>query len=249
MPSAAAAVQSCSPPRAAIHRPQARNREPVPARIRNLSSKGGMLQFHNHRHLHGAENRYALVLIAEPAAEPLSLEEVRQHLRIPEEEDDGLLLAYLMAARRYFEDHDNRRLCTQTWELRLQHFPASGIIEIPLRPLQVINSVKYINASGVETTVADTEYQVDADSFMPRLAPAPGKLWPLPLFGIFNPISINFDVGYDDVEGGIPQHLKQALLLLIGHFYENREDTTVTVLTSIPKGYDALIGAGRRVQI
>lgn len=52
------------------------------------------------------------------------------------------------------------------------------------------------------------------------------------------------------IVGGVPEPLKAALLLHIGHMFENREDTIAGVsLQSIPRGYEALVGSNRRIHV
>ncbi len=51
------------------------------------------------------------------------------------------------------------------------------------------------------------------------------------------------------IVGGIPEHIKKALLLHIGHMYANREDSVDVVMQKIPMGYEALIGSNRRLQV
>jgi hypothetical protein len=44
------------------------------------------------------------------------------------------------------------------------------------------------------------------------------------------------------IDGDIPKGLKQAMLLILGHFYNNRESTVMGVtVTEIPLGYKYLI--------
>ncbi len=52
------------------------------------------------------------------------------------------------------------------------------------------------------------------------------------------------------IVGGVPLHLKQALLLLLGDFYENRENSTFAPnITQLPFAFKALVGANRHIQI
>lgn len=52
------------------------------------------------------------------------------------------------------------------------------------------------------------------------------------------------------IVGGIPEFMLSALLLLIGHYYENREETIAGVpIMSVPRGYDALVAAERVMRI
>ena len=75
-----------------------------------------------------------LKLITPPAIEPVSLPEIKQHLRIDSDLEDALLLDFITAAREYCESYQNRVFITQTWDLFLDDFPDSPF-KIPLPPL------------------------------------------------------------------------------------------------------------------
>lgn len=266
---------------------------------------------------------YGLQQIVAPASEPLTISEVRAHLRLPADEYNTLIEGLITTARQFFEEEDDRRLVTQTWKLTLERFPC-WTIDVPIRPLQVVNSIKYIDADGVRQTVDPAKYLIDKSSFVPRVTPSYGESWPVAR-SQNNAVEIEFDCGYGyqrnissltaaasavagtttphglsvgdvvhfaDVVGmteinglygiinavgdathltldldssgftayssggqiawgpDLPNPLKQALLLLIGHFYENREDSAVvSSMIQIPMGYKSLIGANRRIHV
>jgi uncharacterized phiE125 gp8 family phage protein len=295
---------------------------------------------------------YGLTLITAPTGEPLTVDEVITQLRLPEEESEDYISGLITIARQHFEEHDDRRLCTQTWKLTLDHFPYyrgysniypsasyfSGF-ELPLRPVQVVNSLKYCDTDGILQTLDPALYEVDLSSFIACVRPIYGGSWPSTRFQK-NAVEIEFVVGYGDavstpdpvfdgtnynltltpswltttlpsakttagfhiefgtvspasatlevlaqagtplqqlahftadideavseadiafpatlaapatLVGGIPKTLKQALLLLIGHFYENREETIVGgPIQNIPMGYQRLVGANRRMNV
>lgn len=190
-----------------------------------------MYHFHHHHYHRDRYHRpesHALVLVTAPTVEPISLEEARKNSRVAEEEDDDIVTSMIVAARTYFEETDNRRLCTQTWQMKLDFFPlGNSIIELPLRPVREVSHIKYTDTDGMEQTLAADLYQTDINSMFARIKPAIGQHWPLARHGLLNPIEIEFVVGYDGetIVGGIPENLKRALLILTGHFYENREAT------------------------
>ena len=78
----------------------------------------------------------ALKLSAAPALEPLSLKEVKLHLRVDSDEEDTLIQSLIAAARMDCEKFQNRAYITQTWELWMDSWPDKDFIELPLPPLQ-----------------------------------------------------------------------------------------------------------------
>lgn len=161
-----------------------------------------------------------LRVITPPSAEPVSIETLREQLRIDLENEEALLGLYLAAAREHAEGLTRRAFMTQTLELLLDAWPAHNLLKLPRPPLQSVTSVKYLDKDGVESTW--TDYQVDARS-------EPGKLYfkTTPSTALYpsGAIAIRYVAGYASAEA-IPQSILQAMLMLVGHMYENREATT-----------------------
>ncbi len=185
------------------------------------------------------------ILVTAPTDEPLELALVKEHLRVDGEEDDRVIEALIVAARQKVESDTWRALMTQTWGLSLDAFPANnGPIALPLPPLQTVDSIKYIDTAGTEQTFEAANYKADAVSEPGRVALAYGQAWPSTREEI-NAVTVQFTAGYGDA-GDVPEGLKEAMKLLIGHWYENREASIAgTVIGEVPMAYEALIGQYR----
>lgn len=163
----------------------------------------------------------ALVLVTPPIEEPVSLDEAQAHLRV-EGSEDGLLVERLIkAARQRVETVTWRALCTQTWDLVLDSFPST--IQLPKGTVSSIGSVTYYDSANVLRTLASDQYLTDCDSIPARIAPV--SSWPA-TYERPGAVRVRFVCGYGRAED-VPEDLKQAILLLVGHFYENREPEIV----------------------
>jgi uncharacterized phiE125 gp8 family phage protein len=202
----------------------------------------------------GEETIMALKLIIPPGTEPISLDEAKAHCRVETDDDDILIEGLIIAAREYCEGFQNRAYITQTWELWLNAFPSTNYIELPRPPLQTVDSIVYYGTDDIEHEFED--YFVDAESEPGRVVLNYGKSWPSTTLRPANGVRIAFTAGYGEEEygegygegyeeGSVPQIIKQAMLLLIGHWYENREQGSPTELKEIPKGVDALLWMNR----
>jgi uncharacterized phiE125 gp8 family phage protein len=187
-----------------------------------------------------------LKLATAPASEPVTLAEAKAHLRVDISDDDTLIDGLIASARRYFEEAARRALITQTWRLSLDGWPSGDEIELPRPPLQSVTSVIYKDQDGNATTWAAANYIVDTDSEPGRIVLAYGQSWPTGVLYPANPIQITYKAGYGDAGSSVPTQMKQAILLLIGHYYENREDTIAgTTIKAIPLGVHSLIWLNR----
>lgn len=161
-----------------------------------------------------------LVLVTAPASEPLDLDEAKEHLRVEEPSDSTYILSLITAARQHVESWTGRALITQTWELVLDEFPR-GVIDLAKGRAQAIESLSYLDAAGASRTLAPGAYQVDLATESARIAPAVGTTWPATSGGLGS-VRVRFVAGYGPA-AAVPQAIKAAMLLLIGHLYEHRE--------------------------
>lgn len=154
-------------------------------------------------------------------------------------------------ATDYTEDVTSRSLMPKTYDMYLDAFPLSDYesIRIPMPPLISITSIKYYDTSNVEQTWSAAEYVIDADCIYAGLVyPGIDDAWPSArLFP--KAVHVEYIAGYADsgaspadLQDNIPKPIVQALYLLIGHLYENREMTTAGIeIRDVPTAYDALI--------
>jgi uncharacterized phiE125 gp8 family phage protein len=162
--------------------------------------------------------------------------------------DSVLISALITAAREYVQDYQNRALVTQTWELYLDDWPREDYIRIPLPPLQSVTYIKYYGTDNAEATVAATDYTVDTYSEPGRVFLRDGKNWPSTSLRPYQGVLIEFVAGYG-AACDVPQAVKQAMLLLIGHWYRQRENSTDKPLSIIPNGVKALLDLNRVVPV
>ena len=181
-------------------------------------------------------------LITGPVIEPVTLAEAKAQCRVDISDDDTLITTLIGDAREYCERIDWRAYLTQTYDLYLDEFPASGEIRFPRPPLQSVTSVKYTDENGVVATLASSTYIVDTISEPARLVLKSNQSWPTVTLQQVNGVVVRFVAGWTQASD-VPRSIKRAMLLLIGHWYENREETTVgAVSRSIEFGVRALLG-------
>lgn len=195
-------------------------------------------------------NSNALRRVTEPATEPISVSDMKLHLRIDSTADDTLLPMLIAAARRYIEDITGRACITSSWEWVLDAFPASPVLELPVWPVSAITTVKYTPRGGVSTTWNSANYVLGSLVRPARLKLAYGVSWPSDELVQLEGVQIRFAAGSADA-ASVPDTIKHAIRLLTGHFYENREQvlTGAGISTSeIPFGVHALLVDERLVR-
>lgn len=154
--------------------------------------------------------------------------------------EDPEVRSLITAARQVIEEEIGRALMTQTWDYTISSWPESDeLIRLPRPPLVSVTSVKYYDSSGVEQTLATSEYLVDASSPYGRISLAPNKSWPA-IQTRMNAVTIRFVAGYGSV-AAIPEPIRNAMKLVLGDLYRHREaGITGTIHTTNP-AVDALL--------
>jgi uncharacterized phiE125 gp8 family phage protein len=192
-----------------------------------------------------------LRLFAEPADLPVSLEEVKLHLREDSSEQDELITIFIRAATEHAQTFTGRALVDQEWELTLDAFPASEL-RIPLAPLIAVTSIKYDDGIGDEQTLPTEAYRVDMRADEASWI-VPVSAWPATLSGI-NAVRVRFRVGYEMSSDSpdastVPPEIKVAIMLMVGTMYEHRETVVVgRTVGQMPWSAEQLL-RGKRVHL
>jgi uncharacterized phiE125 gp8 family phage protein len=189
-------------------------------------------------------NKMSAILLNAPSSEPISLADAKLYLRVEHEDDDDLIAALIAAARVQVEAQTRRALITQTWRLTRDVWPAGGALPILPVPLREVTAIGVYDAEGMIHTLDVDKFHIDNVSAPAILAfargapPAPGRLRA--------GIEIDIEAGYGDTGEDVPEPFKQAIRLLVAHWYENRRILAASgEAASMPASVSALIAPFR----
>ena len=177
----------------------------------------------------------SLTLKTAPASEPLTAAQAKTHLRVTHTDDDTYIESLIVVARHQVEKYLRMGLIDQTWEYRLDEFPAydEKPLYVPMKPITAVDSISYVDTDGDSQTWSADEYQVDIYGAFPRIIPAYGYSWPSTRDQI-HAVTITLSVGYADANA-VPEDIRHAMLLMIGELYENREESVIgTIVAELP---------------
>lgn len=173
----------------------------------------------------------------------ITLSEAKAHVRLEADyiEEDSLLQALIDTAILTTEHRTRRALKSREETLVLDEWV--NPIQLPWWPVQAVTEITYTNPAGAEEAL--TGHSLDFRQIPARITPYPNLQWPEakdePMA-----IRVKVQVGYAD----LPADLKSAALLLVGHFYENREAVVVgTAAPQVPMAYEALIQPYRIIRV
>ena len=184
----------------------------------------------------------AHVVTTPPATLPVMVADVRAHCRADDAgDDDAVLSAYLAAAVDMVEAQTGSALITRTVQITRHQFAAR--MALPIGPVGLL-SLSYLDPTGASQQLDPTLYAlVGVGSLRTEIRLIAGKAWPAVLD---HPAAITctVSVGYGPTGASVPPAILQAIRLLVGDYFAQREDTiaerSVTPAT-MPTGVSALL--------
>lgn len=188
-----------------------------------------------------------------PAVEPVTLSEAKAHLRVDTSDDDTYIGTLITSAREWVEQYLDRSLVNTQWIMRFDRFPDSGIepVELPRPPMVTSGTatavtVTFTQEAGPTSTYSTAEYRVDRLATPGTILPIYGSTW-TPHRQDDNAISVTWWAGYGATGSSVPAAIRHAMLMLIGHWYENRQAAVSTgaVPQDVPYGVASLLDSQR----
>jgi uncharacterized phiE125 gp8 family phage protein len=158
------------------------------------------------------------ILLSAPAVEPVTLEEARSFLRVEHNDDDEVIAALVAGSRIHVEAQTRRALITQSWRITADAWPPDGRLAVLPAPLRALTAARVYDRDGNAQDLDVAAFVPDLGAstlvFAPWALPAPGR--------IAAGIELDVSVGYGDAAIDVPEPLRQAVRLLVAHWYENR---------------------------
>lgn len=192
----------------------------------------------------------------EPAKQPdgspgpiylVSRAQAKAHLRVDFTDDDTLIDTLIQTAHERLDGWNGElgnALTTQTWRADYDKFPGNRRLDLPFGPVQSATIAYYDTDNAVQSYSAFSLHEDETNPFLWRDYDQDD--WP----GTYNrpdAVQVTFVAGYGDNASDVPEPIYHAMLLMIGHWYENREQTVIgQAVNEIPLGVMPLIENYRR---
>lgn len=170
----------------------------------------------------------------------VDLDVLKKQCRVDPEitDEDDLIDGYHDSAVEWIEDYTGRSLTTQTREGSQCAFAYRWWLEGAV-PLQSVTFIKYYDASNVLQTLSASVYSVPAFTEPAYVRLAYGQTWPV-TYDRDDAVQIEYVTGATSAEA-VPAPLRQAVQLLVGHQFANREAVVVgTIASELPLAVTSL---------
>jgi uncharacterized phiE125 gp8 family phage protein len=180
----------------------------------------------------------SIEVVTGPAIEPVSLSEVRDYCRVPDDDDNDFLDLLITAAREAVEINLNRKLLTQTLRYTLDIFPAYGI-QLPGGAVQSITTFTYLDRNNVSQTVSSSLYNSQLNKEPAVLLLKPNETWPDEYEG-GNAVVITYVAGWSSVDA-VPKGIRIAIKEWVLHHYRNREAYSMSDAAQQLNAYERIL--------
>lgn len=224
--------------------------------VRPVTMQYGNLVFNNYYVSETGRRYRSLQKIVPPAVEPVTLAEAKRHLRVEFEDDDDYIVGLITAARQYCELRLDRCLIDTRLEMKLDTFPSGWELPLPLPPFsptvgrQEIE-ITFLNVQLQPLSVVEAEPTIVSTpgTFIANRASTPAMLTPnvngyWPVTGpLRSAVTIRWWAGYGDGADKVPRGIRHACLMLLGHWYMNREAVAPGSFGTVPLGVNELLSA------
>lgn len=176
-------------------------------------------------------------------AEPITVAAAKAHCRVLHDDEDSAFTHLIAAARETVEKDTDIVIVERRITIPFDRF-ANPLVLRKAWPIAATANlaIDYTNLAGAAATV--TGAQLFSMVWPAQVIPAIGTSFPQ---AILQPESVRVGVNCGYAEGTVPFDLVQAMLMLIGHWYDNRETVIVgTISGEIALAYNHLIAPHAR---
>lgn len=176
-------------------------------------------------------------LLAAPALEPVSLDEMKSYLKLDQDEQNSLIQALITSARIHLENYLGLQFLTQTWRVNLKaHQSLSGDIRLPVQPVQNISAITVRWPNG-ELQALPAEHLHICQSQNPaivRFDQGQGA-------GLSGQLQIELVAGFGSDADQVPAPLSLALKIIVANWFEHRLIADPAVWPQIQQKIEPLI--------
>ncbi len=185
-----------------------------------------------------------------PAVAPVTVERVKDHARVDTKAEDDLIAVYLAAAVAGVEQATGQKLGQVAIDAYLPSLPAGSTLYLPWGNVQRVIEVAYRNDQGAYAEWPDNFYELQTLPARSGVRTRSGTgIYPAqPYAPDLQAVRIRYVAGYASSDE-IPPPLRQAVLMMAGELYIEREmHRTQPGVIAIPNPAAQMLMSGYKIR-
>lgn len=167
---------------------------------------------------------YGLSTSVAPTSEPVSLEDMKDWLRVSNSSEDDMITGLIESARVEAETLTRRSFVNRTLIQTHADFPACDQLILRASPVSSVTSITYSDQAGDSQTLSSDNYRTVTDRIRPFVRLKDSFTWPLVETGNDTAVTVTMVAGYGATATSVPDHVKTAIKMGAAYNYENRGD-------------------------
>ena len=180
---------------------------------------------------------YAVDIAATTAI--LTTAEAKTHLKVDTDADDTYIDNLVSAATESAQIFTNRYFINTTITQHGDNW--NDIATLFKSKVSSITHIKYFDSDNSEQTLATSVWISDINQQPARIGLKPNQSFPS-LADRINAVNCKYVVGYGSAASDVPEGIREAVLLTIGNWYENRQEViTGRTATELSKSAQYLL--------
>lgn len=163
------------------------------------------------------------VLVTAATSGPITLAQVKSHVRISHTDEDASIELMIDAAIALVDGYGGilrTALIEQTWQQDFSAFPVCEF-RLALGQLISVTHIKYYDTDNSLQTLSTSVYAAFNDANGPYFKLNDGQSWPS-TFTREDAVRVTWKAGFGTTADYVPADIRHAMLMLVGHWYENR---------------------------
>ena len=170
-------------------------------------------------------------VITQASTYPVSLTEAKSHLKVDTSADDTYIESIIKAATQLSEEYTNRFFIDTVIEQYASSF--AELQTLFKSKVSAVAHVKYYDSDNSLQTLSASVYDTQLNYEPSQIQLADGQSFPT-ITKRNDAVVARYTVGYGTASD-VPEIIKQAILLTIGNFYQNRNSVVIgRIATELP---------------
>lgn len=182
-----------------------------------------------------------------PLALPVTLAESKTDVKEDTIDRDLEITSLISAATDFLQAPNgaiNKAFLAQSWQLSVPHADRYGRLDLPVTPVQSIESITYFDGDNIQQALDVQGFYLYGEEDWAYIVPKESNTWPS-TYTRLDAITVTFVAGFGSGQDSVPESIRQAIRMLVVHWFDNPGVVGATT-SELPMEVQSLISINRK---